>query len=461
MKRFSFLATLAIALFAVSCQQHGPETDTATQVQIITPESLLSFDADGGKGELSFELTNPVENGEIKVMLEDGVDWIKIIELKDFDFSGNVTFEVSPFEGLERRNAGITVKYTYGDQTTQDTKTIIQNAFEYDYLLNAKAGKIVYYGDVYSDGSYDYMLLLGSPTLEEGTPDVEIYQLDIFSTIKTKDRMLEPGVYKLDKREKVLKQDKIIANDTFNTIRYICDSNGNTCISNYLDNEGLLYVERDGDEYVITGKFTDDKLYTHFISYKGELLLEDHSHYSDLEGDTELDLTDMIADVWYWGCPFGAAIWTFILHTGEKAQIGSTVISLQLTAGADGEAEDGFFGMFIPDSRAMDPYTFKPGDKDDDGTCSGACYVNIADIVDGDIIVGSPFAPFDSGTIRMTAYNDNSFEIEIDVYDDNDNKITAKGVIPYVVKNISSSPALSGQKSVSPYLPEYVKTINK
>lgn len=460
MKRFFHFSILAAAMMLAACQQQGPETDTTTRVQIITPESSLTFDADGGKGELSFELTNPVENGEIKVVLEDGVDWIKIIELKDFGFSGNVTFEVSPFEGIERRNADITVKYTYGGQTTQDTKTIIQNAFEYDYVLNAKAGKIVYYGDVYSDGSYNYMLYLGSPTLEEGTPDAIIYQIDLFSTIKTEDRLPEPGVYTLDEREKVLENDKIIANDTFNTIRYICDSEGEMLISHYLDKEGVLYVERDGDKYVITGKFTDDKLYTHFISYKGELILEDRSHYSDLEGDTELDLTGMQADVWYWGHPFGTALWTFILRTDEKAQIGSTVITLQLTAGESGKAEDGFFGSFTPDYSGQTKYTFLPGNIANE-TCAGGWYVKIADIIDGGIVPGSPRAPFRKGRITTAKHDDTSFDLEIDVVDDNENRITAKGVIPYVVKNISSSPALSGQKSVSPYLPEYVKTINK
>lgn len=459
-KTFSF-CILAAAALLVSCEPQNAEQDVS--LQIITPELGLTFSADGGPGELSFELANPREDGKVNVELQEGVDWISVGDVVDFGLSGKVAFEVSPFEAVEERHADITVVYEYdGGQKVSATATITQKAFDYDYSLVAEAGRIEYLGDNdYDDGLYDYQLLLGTPEAEQGAPNTLVYKLDIWSVTKTEDRMIEPGTYRFGERTDASADGGIIATDTwYQTARFQYDADGNESDCELLV-EGELVVERNGNEYTITGKFIDAKTYTHYVSYKGELALEDLSHYSDFEEDTELDLTGMQADVWYWGDIFGSgSLWTFMLYAGESAGIGSQVMTLQVTTAIGASFEDGFAGEFTPDPSGKVEWTYTPGNLDYEGYASGAWYMNIADITeDGDFVPGSPMAPLEGGTVVLREYDETSFEIEFrDVTDDNDNKVTVSAIVPYAAEDMSFAPAKIGKMTVSPYLPGNMKT---
>lgn len=459
-KTFSF-CILAAAALLVSCEPQNAEQDVS--LQIITPELGLTFSADGGPGELSFELANPREDGKVNVELQEGVDWISVGDVVDFGLSGKVAFEVSPFEAVEERHADITVVYEYdGGQKVSATATITQKAFDYDYSLVAEAGRIEYLGDNdYDDGLYDYQLLLGTPEAEQGAPNTLVYKLDIWSVTKTEDRMIEPGTYRFGERTDASADGGIIATDTwYQTARFQYDADGNESDSKLLM-EGELVVEKDGNEYTITGKFIDAKTYTHYVSYKGELALEDLSHYSDFEEDTELDLSGMKANVWFWGDIFGSgSLWTFRLCAEESMDVGSQIFQFQVTTAIGGTFEDGFAGEFTPDPSAKVEWTYTPGWFDYDGFASGAWYLNIADIVDGEIVPGSPMAPLVDGTIVLKKHDETSFEIEFrDVTDDNDNKITVNAIIPYAAEDLSSAPANANGVFMSPYLPENMKTM--
>lgn len=103
MKKTLVTLTVAAACLPMfsSCEKENAE---APSISFQTTEITIA--AEGGEQKLSYEITNPVENTEVKA--ESSADWVEIISAGN----GELVFDVSENTGTTERTAEINVTYT-------------------------------------------------------------------------------------------------------------------------------------------------------------------------------------------------------------------------------------------------------------------------------------------------------------------------------------------------------------
>lgn len=135
------------------------------------------FTAEGGKGEIEYEIVNPIEGTEVEA--EADVEWIAVTvgEKIAFVVEGNTT--------TEAREGKITA--TYGDLSfdVKVKQAAKQNDQPVDEEVNFTASvyEVQYYGTEYS-AAYNYMVYLSDTGLNENghyKQNGEYYMLDIYA----------------------------------------------------------------------------------------------------------------------------------------------------------------------------------------------------------------------------------------------------------------------------------------
>lgn len=268
------LAIMALAVAGI-CSCNPSENQEAPELKVITSALQTTYNAEGGEGSFSFQITNPRGDGKFSAMVQDGCDWITDITVESFRLTGTVSFRLETWEGNEDRNAEITVIYTYGNGKTTTVKAdIIQEAGTYDYNLTAETA-LISYDDFYKNIHY-CILLLGVPSIENGKPDNIRYYLSIATKKSGADKSLQPGIYAAGDSD-------LGINDGIDGIfDYYCsyflksDKNGEDAYDDIV--QGSLIVEKGtGDTYTITGNFLDNMARTHKIVYTGAIPFVDNS----------------------------------------------------------------------------------------------------------------------------------------------------------------------------------------
>ena len=106
-KFFSLIALVAVAL--TSCEPVSTETPGEVDANLkikLTSQSVMSFDALGGEGEITYEFEKLEETRANIAEAATAVAWIENLTSSE---EGKVTFRVAANDGKEERSATIKV----------------------------------------------------------------------------------------------------------------------------------------------------------------------------------------------------------------------------------------------------------------------------------------------------------------------------------------------------------------
>lgn len=142
-----------------------------------TSEAEVEFTADGGKGEIEYEIVNPIEGTEVEA--EADVVWITVTagEKISFVVEGNTT--------TEAREGKITAKYGDLSFDVKVKQAAKQNdgPVEGEVNFTASVYEVQYYGTEFS-AAYNYLVYLSDTGLNEDgiyKQNGEYYMLDIYA----------------------------------------------------------------------------------------------------------------------------------------------------------------------------------------------------------------------------------------------------------------------------------------
>ena len=142
-----------------------------------TSEAEVEFTADGGKGEIEYEIVNPIEGTEVEA--EADVVWITVTagEKISFVVEGNTT--------TEAREGKITAKYGDLSFEVKVKQAAKQNdgPVEGEVNFTASVYEVQYYGTEFS-AAYNYLVYLSDTGLNEDgiyKQNGEYYMLDIYA----------------------------------------------------------------------------------------------------------------------------------------------------------------------------------------------------------------------------------------------------------------------------------------
>lgn len=102
--RHTLLITLAILSLVACTKTDKPGAEGNEPVLTCTCETIQHFNADGGNGEITYTLENPVEGGQIEIRCD--AEWIT-----DLTAGQTITFTVTPNTEIQERSDEITVTY--------------------------------------------------------------------------------------------------------------------------------------------------------------------------------------------------------------------------------------------------------------------------------------------------------------------------------------------------------------
>lgn len=135
------------------------------------------FSAEGGKGEIEYEIVNPIEGTEVEA--EADVEWIAVT------VGEKIAFVVEGNTATEAREGKITAKYGELSFDVKVKQAAKQNDQPVDEEVNFTASvyEVQYYGTEYS-AAYNYLVYLSDTGLSEDgiyKQNGEYYMLDIYA----------------------------------------------------------------------------------------------------------------------------------------------------------------------------------------------------------------------------------------------------------------------------------------
>ena len=142
-----------------------------------TSEAEVEFTAEGGKGEIEYEIINPIEGTEVEA--EADVEWIAVT------VGEKIAFVVEGNTATESREGKITAKYgelSFEVKVKQAAKPNDQPVDE-EVNFTASVYEVQYYGTEFS-AAYNYLVYLSDTGLTEDgiyKQNGEYYMLDIYA----------------------------------------------------------------------------------------------------------------------------------------------------------------------------------------------------------------------------------------------------------------------------------------
>ena len=183
--------------FTVTVNQEGETMPEDNPVFTITSETTLNFSADGGIGEITYTIENPVEGATVAV--DCNSEWIS-----NFEIAEDITFDVLPNTQTEERSEVITVSYLEQSFTvTVNQEGATENPPADDYVeITANYLNGIYYGTQYSS-AYNYYIYLSDTVIngeDKFKPNSNNFRLDIYSDKSTSasSPVLPVGTYTID-----------------------------------------------------------------------------------------------------------------------------------------------------------------------------------------------------------------------------------------------------------------------
>lgn len=413
-----FVAFTAVAMLFTSCENSSTDSPNGGSLQLnVTSSKSIWFEADGGVGEIRYELTEPTRSDAVsEVDATCDADWISNIQVAD-----TITFTVAPNGGDAERVAYIVVSYGVQQIEVKVSQTFV----EVQNFVATHAGGS-YFGKLQTRG-FNYFVILSDmqPSAISSIPGgASQYRFDIYSSQTSafnRIHKIPVGTYTLDNQ----------GTGEPGTI------DGNV-------NRSAFYApyERAVAFRACTLVVTEDSIVAdialidgsvHHVEYHGSLVMEDYSEmtYTDvfplsaLTADTTFDVDGGYIYAYYRGDYYGTGCDVWFLHMIEnKSNFSGVYLMMDLIVpkslgGWDNNS--GFLGEFslLDPTSGQYEYTFPGGFIRDDSNQLHCWYMTC---INGQIDM-SQSAPIIDGTIVVEGDSRN-LSITIDGVDDAGNKIS-------------------------------------
>lgn len=417
----------ALAFLAVSCSDITGGGKPG--VKLLLESNQILVPGESGTFSFNYRVTNPVKGGEIEVVIPEGTEWVKLesLDIHDDAYGMVVLSLVENIEG-DHRNVVVSVNYNYDGSTASEIFNLIQDNIQLECMMEAKYGRCAYNSDRY--GYFNHHIYLAETDLSQ---EVEQYfKLDLYTKEDSEDMMPLPGVYVMVDNQYTWDTDFSI-DRALSSIRLLDeDGKGYTVMIE----TGELTVEKDGSVYNIHGEFFDKDGKCYRVSFvNGEFSVIDTSHDSTIPDDIEETYTDMVMKAYHVGdmeLP-GTNMW-FLDIAPADMEAGDQIIQLSLAYELDVENKIEP-GVFLPEYK-LSPGTFLPG-YFGAGYYGSWLFTCSGQQSDGRFEIGNPMAPFIDGVIEMKENADGTFDVIVDVVDDNEHtiKVTCTDVpVEYVTE---------------------------
>lgn len=326
-----FYLLLALPLFFAGCTENEePNKPSPQQVKLeLTSEASLTFDAEGGNGEISYTLENIIEGVGLTATCE--ANWVSDITIGD-----KITFVVTANEG-EARDTKIVVGYSdksFEVAIQQKAKEVLVSEYEMeDNFVEAQRISLAAYG---YPNNYFYLAFLNADStavlsgILVGAEGDSVLQAGTYSTA---DESVYPETWAL----------------TFNDESELpFDGSDNTVV-----------VEGNIDGYSIDFLFTDAEGKKYHFTFEGEIANMDPQGSLPTE-DVNLNATHFDGE--YYGTEYSDT-YNYLVILSDKglnangyAQAGGTYYEVDLYSVASEIDAEGY--ITIPAGT----YTFDPND---------------------------------------------------------------------------------------------------
>lgn len=418
MKRLFSIITL-VALVFTSCSDSGDESSANLTLK-LTSNSVMTFEAEGGSGTITYTLTEEATRsaGKSAITMTTDAEWIT---QSDTSKPGEITFNVLPNEGA-KRNSLVKVSYMGGQYFNVMVEQLAAGDSGKDdpiKTVNVTATHLngAYYGKLKTRG-FNYTIILSQGGLADlYDPVSPQYRFDIYSD-KTSEfanpDYAPEGVYTFG--------GTVGEPGTMDPGLTYCYSYGEYSITS-----GTLTITKDS----IVADILLDNAEHHIVTYEGslELGLEEPTicdvPQSTLTSDFEFEVASGgYIMAYYRGDYFGKDCDVWFLHMIEQKNNFSGVylimnIMVDKSKGGYGNKE-GFVGEFpcyTPDMESC-AGTFAPGEMRIDTTTLNAWYL----YCDNSVVDNTRQVPIVDGTITISKEG-NEYTIAIDGVDDLGHKI--------------------------------------
>ena len=411
MKRVFLLLAVSLLAF-VACENTTPSQVEENAVLTLTSEQVLNFNPTGGKGTITYTLTDAKANALPSAV--SGAEWVT-----DITVAEDITFNVAANDTTEDRNAVIVVSYGEQSFTVHIKQTFdIYASWNVDVEFVATALNGQYYGTAYSaDPNYFAILSKNGTT---GWSDLYVdtyYRFDIYSKTPTDANapVLPVGVYTFDQYD-------LGNGDTFGnyySVRLETLQSGQFQETKIED--GVIYITENKFEALL--KLVDGKV--HRVVYEGSLALgyievPEPDYYSTLTEDYTFNHDNGVLRINYYGDYYGigAANWVVsMVLPGTK--INGDYFSIDLIANTDEYNVSSIFGTYtcVADETQVAKNTFIAGDYNNK-LFNYSWYFVCVD----DTFGSADLAPLTDGTITISEV-DGKYVVEYNCMDDNGHKI--------------------------------------
>ena len=427
-KFFSLIALVAVALTA--CEPTNPENPGEVNANLkikLTSQSVMSFDANGGEGTITYEFEELTRANIAEAAT--AVAWIENLTSTE---EGKVTFTVAPYDGKEERSA--TIKVSYGQHSFM---VMVKQAGLSTADVNFTATHLngTYWGKFPTTKGFNYLVILGDQRavhyLTKGAGSTE-YRFNIYSNVSSAfntTHRVPVGTYTIDHQ-----------------------STGNPgTIDGHKDQSYLLGADDSDTPYQsATMVVTEDSIIvditffngeTHHVEYHGSTTFEPYIEgtfadvfpVSQYVSDITFDVTGGRINLYYRGDHYGTGCDVWMVELVQQTNPYNGVymlIDLLIPKGMGGTDNfDSIVGdyKFHDENTTSYEYTIPVGRLRDDCLQMHAWYLWC---VQSQIDMGQA-APMTSGSIQVTRNGIQDYTFTIDSTDDVGNRIygTFQGTI--------------------------------
>lgn len=431
-KLFALIALAAVAFAACEPQQGGDNKPGQVDYNLkikLTSESVMSFEAIGGDGVITYEFEKIDATRANVAEAATAVAWIENLTSTE---EGKVTFSVAANEGKDERSATIKVSYGQHSFMVMVTQAGSKTA-DVNFTATHLAG--TYWGKFPTTKGFNYLVILGDMQsvhyLSKQAGATE-YRFNIYSNVSSAfntTHRVPVGTYKMDHQ-----------------------STGNPgTIDGHKDQSYLLSANDTDTPYAdATMVVTEDSIIvdvtffsgeTHHVEYHGSTTYEPYIEgtfadvypVSQYTSDITFDVMGGRINLYYRGDHYGTGcdVWmTELIQETNPYNGVYMLIDLLIPKGMGGTDN---FDSIVGDYKFHDAnttsyeYTIPVGRLRDDCLQMHAWYLwCVQSQVDM-----SQAAPMTSGTVKVSQNGIQDYTFEIDSTDDNGNRIigTFQGTI--------------------------------
>lgn len=302
MKKLFYLLLCLPLAFAACTEPDTPGVENKEYDLKVTSETILNFEAEGGKGVIAYTLEektrfSPVGQPVVEAFCE--ATWVSELTVAE-----NITFQVAANEA-DARETEIVV--TYGEQ---EVKVAVKQAAK---EINSENDEVVfeaqiltgeYYGDYYTPNAGNYYIFFSDYGFtEDGSllTNSIYYQLDLYGELYEGEAVngcipLPEGTYTLDKNDTMA-----VGTIGYSYSCYMKTNSSEIEVEVYFD-EAVLVVEEDGS-CTLTAVVEGVK---HIVTFNGESSIADRREVST--GGDDVEMVADYASATYYGDQYSPGV---------------------------------------------------------------------------------------------------------------------------------------------------------